>query len=121
MPAAPFWATFAVFFPAVTGIKAGLGMSGDLKSPARSLPRGTLLAVGTGAAIYLAIPIFLWQVVGDRGLLLGDSLIMTQVARWPELIVFGILGASLSSAMGAFLGGLPARCSPSRRMRCCRA
>ena len=56
LPAAAFWVTFAVFFPAVTGIEAGLGMSGDLKDPARSLPRGTLLAVLAGYAIYLAIP-----------------------------------------------------------------
>ncbi|HXW04625.1 MAG TPA: hypothetical protein VD833_05285 [Vicinamibacterales bacterium] len=101
---AAFWTAFAVFFPAVTGIEAGLGMSGDLKDPARSLPRGTLLAVVAGYAIYLAIPIFLSQVVTDRGLLLDDSLIITRVARWPELIVLGILGATLSSAMGALLG-----------------
>lgn len=30
--------------------------------------------------------------------------VITRVARWPELIVLGILGASLSSAMGALLG-----------------
>ncbi len=99
-----FWTAFAVFFPAVTGIEAGLGMSGDLKDPARSLPRGTLLAVGTGYATYLAIPVFLSFVVADRALLLDDSLIIVHVARWPELIVLGILGATLSSAMGALLG-----------------
>ena len=105
-PLAPaaFWVVFAVFFPAVTGIEAGLGMSGDLKDPARSLPRGTLFAVATGYAIYLAIPIFLSLVVDDRAVLLGDSLVITRVARWPELIVLGILGATLSSAMGALLG-----------------
>lgn len=103
LPPAAFWVTFAVFFPAVTGIEAGLGMSGDLKDPARSLPRGTLLAVATGYAVYLAIPIFLAQVVDDRRQLLEDSLIITRVARWPVLVVLGILGATLSSAMGALL------------------
>lgn len=104
VPAASFWVAFAVFFPAVTGIEAGLGMSGDLKDPARSLPRGTLLAVAVGYAIYLAVPVFLAGVVEDRSELLTDSLIMTRIGRWPELIVLGILGASLSSAMGALLG-----------------
>ena len=86
----PFWAVFAVFFPAVTGIEAGLAMSGDLRDPSKSLPRGTLAAVGTSYLVYLAIPIFLSRVVHDRQALMTNSLIMRDVAAWGPLILLGL-------------------------------
>ena len=46
-------------YPVVLGFTAGIGMSGDLKDPRRSIPRGTLLAVTTGTTVYLAVPVLL--------------------------------------------------------------
>ncbi len=95
---------FAVFFPAVTGIEAGIAMSGDLKSPAKSLPLGTLGAVCTGYLIYMAIPVILAFRVSSSDLLLGDSLVMKHFSFYGPLILWAVWGASLSSAMGALLG-----------------
>ncbi len=98
-----FWIVFAVFFPAVTGIEAGIALSGDLKDPGRSLPRGTLAAVLVGYAVYMAIPIFMSRVVPED-VLLSDPLVMRRIARWGDAILLGVWGATLSSAMGSLLG-----------------
>lgn len=98
-----FWMAFAVFFPAVTGIEAGLSMSGDLKKPSYSLPLGTLSAVVISYFIYLAIPYFLWKLV-PLEVLRTNPMIMTEVSRVSGLILLGIWGATLSSALGAMLG-----------------
>jgi len=103
-PKAPFWVVFAVFFPAVTGIEAGLGLSGDLKNPAKSLPIGTLLAVAVGYIVYMALPIFINKVVPDPNILLINQNIMGTISRWPALIALGVFAASLSSAIGSLLG-----------------
>jgi len=103
-PKAGFWVVFAVFFPAVTGIEAGLGLSGDLKNPAKALPLGTLLAIVTGYLVYMVIPFFLNSTVPDAKLLLIDSNIMSTVARWAPLVILGVFAASLSSALGSLLG-----------------
>jgi amino acid transporter len=98
-----FWVVFAVFFPAVTGIMAGVNMSGDLRDPGRSIPRGTLMAVGVGYAIYMSIPILLsrWAPATE---LVSDPLIMKRMAFWGDAILLGVWGATLSSAVGSILG-----------------
>lgn len=100
----PFWIVFAVFFPAVTGIEAGIAMSGDLKDPAKSLPRGTIAAVLTGYVVYMVIPIFLVTIIRDERILLTRPLIMQEIARYGSMILLGVWAATLSSALGALLG-----------------
>jgi len=98
-----FWGVFAVFFPAVTGIMAGVNMSGDLKDPTRSLPGGTLAAVGVGYLIYMGLPILLAFRVDTQNLL-SEPLVMQQISFWSPAILLGVWGATLSSAIGSILG-----------------
>ncbi len=101
--AAPFWLVFAVFFPAVTGILAGVSLSGDLKDPKSAIPRGTIAAVLVGFAVYAGVP-FLLAAAATPVTLAGDSLIWFKVAAVPVLIFPGLWGAILSSAIGSILG-----------------
>ncbi len=97
-----FAAVFAVFFPAVTGIMAGVSMSGDLKDPRHDLPRGTLAAIAVGFLAYVAVPIWLARNL-DTATLLTDNQAMWTVARVPALIFAGVWAATLSSALGSIL------------------
>lgn len=99
----PFWAVFAVFFPAVTGIMTGVNMSGDLRDPTRAIPVGTLAAVATGYVIYMGLPILLAS-RADAISLIEDPLIMERLALWGPAILLGVWGATLSSAIGSILG-----------------
>ena len=111
----PFFAVFAVFFPALTGIEGGLSMSGDLKNAAKSLPRGTLLALLVAVVIYVAIPLYLSKTVlqpypaAGKTLLMHDPLLLTRiqlpgVLRFFPLVLWALWGASLSSALSGLMG-----------------
>lgn len=102
-PHAPFWQVFAVFFPAVTGIEAGVALSGNLKNPARSLPIGTIGAVLVGYIVYLGLPLILLKTV-PVSVLQSDHTIMIKYSLIPIAVIAGIWGATLSSALGSFLG-----------------
>ncbi len=99
-----FWAVFAVFFPAVTGIMAGLSLSGDLQEPREAIPRGTTAATLVGFGVYLMVPILL-GLGSDPQSLRDDPLVWTQIAVWgPWLVLPGLWGAIFSSAVGSMLG-----------------
>ncbi len=102
-PREDFWVVFAVFFPAVTGILAGVNLSGDLREPGKSIPWGTLAAVGTGFLIYMGIPVILAGRATPEQLI-ADPLIMRKMAIWGNAILIGVWGATLSSAVGSILG-----------------
>ena len=103
-----FWYVFAVFFPAVTGFTAGIGLSGDLKNPQVAIPKGTMGAIITGIVIYLTIPILLSIAAGTN----QESLANSGVEAWTTIALFGgilvlpaLWGAILSSAIGSVLSG----------------
>ena len=104
--ALPFWTVFAVFFPAVTGIMAGVNMSGDLKDPIKSLPTGTLAAVGTGYVIYMMLPIFMAMRADSASLIDENVFVMQETALkgFGFTMLLGVWGATLSSAIGSILG-----------------
>ena len=79
-------------------------MSGDLKDPKRSIPVGTLAAIGTGLIVYLGLAIFLAYTI-DAELLKTEYNIFMKIALFAPAVVAGIWGATLSSALGGILGG----------------
>ncbi len=95
---------FAIFFPAVTGFTAGVAMSGDLKDPKKNIPFGTMAAIIVGFVVYITLAI-LFATLVDRDMLLNDTNFMMKIAWYSPLVVAGIWGATLSSALGGILGG----------------
>jgi amino acid transporter len=99
----PWITLFAIFFPAVTGFEAGVSMSGDLKNPKKNIPTGTIAAVLVGLGVYLGLAFFFSYFV-ERDMLVNDSSVLFTISWIPQLVVAGILGATLSSALGSILG-----------------
>ncbi len=98
----PFFFVFTIIFPAFTGLAAGLGLSGDLKDPKRSIPRGTLWATVVGMLVYIAIA-YKFAVSASPEDLVADQLIMSKIAIWGPIIPIGLAAASLSSALGSIM------------------
>lgn len=102
--AVPMEVVFAIFFPAVTGFTAGIAMSGDLKNPKRSIPAGTLSAIGVGLLVYIGLAVFMAYTINPE-LLKTEYNILMKIALFAPAVVAGIWGATLSSALGGILGG----------------
>jgi amino acid transporter len=94
---------FGIFFPAVTGFEAGVSMSGDLKDPKKSIPGGSIMAILIGFLVYIGLSFFLAYTVKSEALI-GDSQVLLNISWIPELVIAGIWGATLSSALGSILG-----------------
>jgi solute carrier family 12 (potassium/chloride transporter), member 4/6 len=98
-----FWAVFAVFFPAVTGIMAGISLSGDLEKPDRAIPLGTISAVLVGFVVYLSAPILLAAAATPEELISNNLIWFDIAGPLSFLVLWGLWGAIFASAVGSIL------------------
>ncbi|XP_041980816.1 bumetanide-sensitive sodium-(potassium)-chloride cotransporter [Aricia agestis] len=113
-----FFSVFAIFFPAATGILAGANISGDLKDPSSSIPKGTLLAILLTTISYIVIAVVAgWTVVRDAGGGVQDCVlagtcayglhhsndVIRLVSAWGPLVYGGCFAATLSSALASLV------------------
>lgn len=104
LPVIGFFTVFAIIFPAFTGMTAGVGLSGDLRDPGRSIPLGTLAATIGGMVIYFFMAWKLAASAPPEALADTSRLVMADIA-WQGwwLIPLGLAAATISSALGSIL------------------
>ncbi|MBE0675103.1 MAG: amino acid permease [Bacteroidales bacterium] len=98
-----FFIVFAIVFPAFTGMTAGVGLSGDLEKPSRSIPIGTIAGTLTGMFIYIFI---IYKLAGSASAqeLTDDQLSMARIALYGSLVIpLGLAASTISSALGSIM------------------
>ena len=104
LPQLSFFTVFAIIFPAFTGMTAGVGLSGDLRDPGRSIPLGTLAATIGGMVIYFFMAWKLAASAPPEALADTSRLVMADIA-WQGwwVVPLGLAAATISSALGSIL------------------
>lgn len=97
-----FWELFAIFFPAGTGIMVGASMSGRLADARRSIPRGTLAAVGTALAVYLFMALW-YSLLATPARLRENALVVTELAWSAEVVFAGILASTFTATLSSMV------------------
>ena len=98
-----FFMVFAIIFPAFTGMTAGVGLSGDLKKPSRSIPIGTISATVIGMIIYFFL-VYKFAVSASPEDLVSDQMIMSRIAVYGFIAVpIGLAASTISSALGSVM------------------
>lgn len=112
-----FWVLLAIYFPAVTGIFTGANMSGDLKNPQQSIPKGTIAATLTTSFVYFSLA-FVFGATIDGSVLrdkngqsMGGSMVVAALS-WPSPWVL-LIGSFLST----FGAALQCLCSAPRLLQ----
>ena len=87
----------------VTGIMSGANMSGELVSPGKSIPKGTLSACAFSFSILLSLSFFT-ALTCDPNLLLHDCNYMSTISIWPPVVAIGVLLATFSASLNNMIG-----------------
>lgn len=94
---------FGIFFPATAGIFAGASMSGELKTPSKSIPKGTLWGLLITFILYLLVIVSIGSTT-PRELLHKDLAIIQTINLHALIIVSGEFATSLFSVIMGIVG-----------------
>ncbi|MDR1897846.1 MAG: amino acid permease [Prevotellaceae bacterium] len=98
-----FFVIFAICFPAFTGMTAGVGLSGDLKDPGKSIPLGTMAGTLTGLIVYILI-VWKLSISASGEDMVNNQLIMSKIAVWGAVIIpLGLMASTFSSAISSIM------------------
>jgi potassium/chloride transporter 9 len=94
---------FGILFPATGGIFAGASMSGDLKNPSKSIPKGTLYGLATTFILYTLV-IFAMAATITRASFARNANIIQETNVSGLVILAGELASSLFSTLMGVIG-----------------
>lgn len=91
-----FFEVFAIFFPAATGILAGVNISGDLKDPQRAIPKGTLTAIALTTFVYTGLTWIIGATTVKDALGVTSPIVNRTVASLNTSILSGLTSRNTS-------------------------
>lgn len=94
---------FGIFFPATAGIFAGASMSGDLKTPSKSIPQGTLRGLAVTFVLYSLVILSMGASI-PREILHEDIKVIQTVSLHSVIIILGEFSTSLFSVIMGVVG-----------------
>ncbi|KAF7938750.1 uncharacterized protein EAE98_001088 [Botrytis deweyae] len=94
---------FGILFPATGGIFAGASMSGDLKSPSKAIPKGTVYGLITTFFLYTIVIVAMAATV-TRSSFLRNTNVLQETNMSGLLILAGEVSTSLFSVLMGIIG-----------------
>ncbi|KAF5871683.1 putative cation chloride protein [Botrytis fragariae] len=94
---------FGILFPATGGIFAGASMSGDLRSPSKAIPKGTVYGLITTFCLYTLVIVAMAATV-TRSSFLRNTNVLQETNMSGLLILAGEVSTSLFSVLMGIIG-----------------
>ncbi|CAG5095943.1 Oidioi.mRNA.OKI2018_I69.XSR.g14410.t2.cds [Oikopleura dioica] len=90
-----FFGLLGIFFPSICGVFAGVNMAGDLKSPSKDIPKGTIASILVTGILYIIFIIY-FGATCTREALVSNQMIGGLISASKLLFNIGIYISSIS-------------------------